>query len=96
MTTRIRQEIKAELWERFFIEACSPFKRTDVAKVIEIKSTPFDNDSMIFTGVFQLADNTFGKITAEYSGSWDEVLAAHCYTGKHPGNMVRHTLPHRK
>lgn len=89
-------EIQTELWERFFIEACAPFKRKDVLRIIEIHCTPFDNDLMHFVGVFQLKDKTFGTIYAEYSGTLDEVLEANCYIGKRLGNLTEHVLPHKK
>ncbi|MHB9019424.1 MAG: hypothetical protein ACYC3G_00905 [Minisyncoccota bacterium] len=66
------KELNNELWRRIFKLAKAPFQRDGVKKVF-LFGSPFDNDKMSIVGVFQLKDRSFATISANYSGTWDEV-----------------------
>lgn len=48
-------------------------KIQDVKEIIDILSSPFDNDSMDFAGVFKLTNGKFALVTLTFSGTWDDV-----------------------
>lgn len=65
-----------DLWPKFFEESRAPFTVEDVTKIIDIRSTPFDNDEMEFIGNFELRDGSSVRVLAKYSGTWNAVSDA--------------------
>lgn len=63
------------LSEKPWLEAFTTLglKIRDIKEIIDISSSPFDNDSMDFVGVFELINGKFALVTLTYSGTWDDV-----------------------